>query len=115
MDEEDERTIVDLLIDQAEFANVIVINKCDLVSEEDIAQLEKIIHKLNPDARMIKTSRGQIDLDQVLNTGLYDEDTAAQMPGWYKELMGEHTPETEEYGISSFVYLRRRPFHPPNG
>ncbi|MFK7789669.1 MAG: GTP-binding protein, partial [Phycisphaeraceae bacterium] len=111
-DETDERTIVDLLIDQAEFANVIVINKCDLVDELALGRLEKIIYRLNPTAKMIRTTRGKVDMDQVLNTGLYDPEVAAQMPGWYRELMGEHTPETEEYGISSFVYLRRRPFHP---
>jgi len=111
-DETDERTIVDLLIDQAEFANVIVINKCDLVSDEELVRLEKVLYRLNPTAKIVKTTRGRINLDQVLNTGLYDEEAAAQMPGWYRELMGAHTPETEEYGISSFVYLRRRPFHP---
>ncbi|MBX2850598.1 MAG: GTP-binding protein, partial [Phycisphaeraceae bacterium] len=111
-DETDERTIVDLLIDQAEFANVIVINKCDLVSDEELVRLEKVLYRLNPTAKIVKATRGRVNMDQVLNTGLYDPEAAAQMPGWYRELMGEHTPETEEYGISSFVYLRRRPFHP---
>lgn len=112
VDPSDERTIVDLLIDQAEFANVIVINKCDLVDEAQLVRLEKILNRLNPTARILRTSRGKVDLKQVLNTHLYDPERAAEMPGWYKELMGEHTPETEEYGISSFVYMRRRPFHP---
>ena len=110
--EEDERTIVDLLTDQIEFANVIVINKCDLVSEAEAERLEGILHHLNPDARKLRVSRGRVDLAAVIGTGLYDEGASSQMPGWAKELEGDHTPETEEYGISSFVYRRRRPFHP---
>ena len=110
--EEDERTIVDLLTDQIEFANVIVINKCDLVSEPEAERLEGILHHLNPDARLLRVSRGRVDVSQVIGTGLYDEEAASRMPGWVKELNGEHTPETEEYGISSFVYRRRMPFHP---
>ena len=110
--DEDERTIVDLLTDQVEFANVIVINKCDLVSETEAARLEGILHHLNPDARLLRVTQGRVDLSQVVGTGLYDEDAASQMPGWAKELEGDHIPETEEYGIGSFVYRRRRPFHP---
>lgn len=110
--EEDERTIVDLLTDQIEFANVILINKCDLVSDKEAERLEGIIHHLNPDARLIKISHGRVDLSEVVGTGLYSEDAASQMPGWAKELEGDHTPETEEYGIGSFVYRRRKPFHP---
>ncbi len=112
MGEEDQRTIVDLLTDQVEFANVIVINKCDLVSQSEAERLEGILHHLNPDARILRVSHGNVDLSQVVGTRLYDEETASQMPGWIKELNGEHTPETEEYGISSFVYRRRKPFHP---
>jgi G3E family GTPase len=110
--DEDERTIVDLLTDQIEFANVIVINKCDLVSEPEAERLEGILHHLNPDARTMRVSRGRVDLAAVVGTGLYDEGAASQMPGWAKELEGDHTPETEEYGIGSFVYRRRKPFHP---
>ncbi len=110
--EEDERTIVDLLTDQIEFANVIVINKCDLVEPREIDRLQGILHHMNPDARMARTSQGRIDLDAIVGTGLYDEEAASMMPGWIKELNGEHTPETEEYGIASFVYRRRKPFHP---
>lgn len=110
--EEDERTIVDLLTDQIEFANVIVINKCDLVSDSEAERLEGILHHLNPDARFLRVSRGQVDLSNVIGTGLYDEAAASRMPGWVKELNGEHIPETEEYGIASFVYRRRKPFHP---
>eukprot|EP00752_Nemacystus_decipiens_P015023 g13379.t1 len=112
MSDEDERTIVDLLTDQIEFANVIVINKRDLVEPTDLERLEGILHHMNPDARLIRTERGQIDLNTVIGTGLFDEEEASMMPGWYKELNGEHIPETEEYGIGSFVYRRRKPFHP---
>jgi len=110
--EQDDRTIVDLLTDQIEFANVIVINKCDLVTDQEAERLEGILHHLNPDARMQRVSRGRVDLTQVVGTGLYNEGVASQMPGWAKELEGDHTPETEEYGIGSFVYRRRKPFHP---
>jgi G3E family GTPase len=112
MSDADERTIVDLLTDQVEFANVIVINKCDLVEPEEADRLEGILHHMNPDARLVRTERGKVDLSTVVGTGLYDEEEASSMPGWIKELNGEHTPETEEYGISSFVYRRRKPFHP---
>ncbi len=112
MSDEDERTIVDLLTDQVEFANVIVINKCDLVSDADAARLEGILRSLNPDARLIRVAHGQVDPTHILGTGLFDEDRASRMPGWVKELNGEHVPETEEYGIGSFVYRRRVPFHP---
>jgi G3E family GTPase len=112
MSDEDERTIVDLLTDQIEFANVIVINKCDLVGPREVERLEGILHHMNPDARLVRTSHGRLDLNQVIGTGLYDEEQASLMPGWIKELNGEHIPETEEYGIGSFVYRRRRPFHP---
>ena len=112
MSDEDERTIVDLLTDQIEFANVIVINKVDLVEPKELERLEGIIHHMNPDAKLIRTERGNVDVKAVIGTGLYDEEEASMMPGWFKELNGEHTPETEEYGIGSFVYRRRRPFHP---
>lgn len=110
--EDDERTITDLLIEQVEFANVLLLNKCDQVGEADINKLEGILRKLNPDARVIRTEFGHVPLRAILNTGLFDMERAAQAPGWLKELRGEHTPETDEYGITSFVYRRRRPFHP---
>ena len=110
--EEDERTIVDLLTDQIEFANVIVINKCDQVTTPEAERLEGVLHHLNPDARMIRASHGRVQVSDVIGTRLFDEAAASRMPGWVKELNGEHIPETEEYGIASFVYERRRPFHP---
>jgi len=110
--EDDERNIADLLIDQIEFANVILISKIDLIGSDDIANLKAILHSLNPDADIVPMVTGQVSLDKILNTGLFDFDKAEQAPGWLKELRGEHTPETEEYGIASFVYSARRPFHP---
>ncbi|MEX1021120.1 MAG: zinc metallochaperone GTPase ZigA [Litorilinea sp.] len=110
--EEDERTLNDLLVEQVEFANVIILNKTDLVSKEGLEKLDAILYHLNPGARLIHAQHGHIELDQVLNTGLFDFDVASQAPGWAQELLGEHVPETEEYGISSFVYRARRPFHP---
>ncbi|MEM1097392.1 MAG: GTP-binding protein [Planctomycetota bacterium] len=110
--DEDERTIVDLLTDQIEFANVIVINKCDLVSEDELGELEGLLKAMNPEAELVKTTRGNLPMDRIVGRGLFDEDAASQMAGWAKELAGEHVPETEEYGIGSFVYRARRPFHP---
>ncbi len=110
--EGDERTIADLLLDQVEFANVIVLNKVDLVSAEALGELEAIIAHLNPGARIVHAERGRVDLTHIFDTGLYDAEQAAEMPGWLKELRGEHVPETLEYGISSFVYEAPRPFHP---
>ncbi len=112
VDDTDDRTIVDLLIDQVEFANVIVLNKTDLLSPAQLAVVKVMIRKLNRDARLIHSQFATVPPHQVLNTKLFDYEKAAQSPGWIKELSGEHTPETEEYGISSFVYRRDRPFHP---
>ncbi|MFW5759552.1 MAG: GTP-binding protein [Cyclobacteriaceae bacterium] len=108
----DARNIVNLLIDQLEFANVIVINKVDAVSKDDLQLLKQTIIKLNPDARIIETSYGQIEPRTILNTGLFDYEKAESSAGWIKELNNEHVPETEEYGISSFVFRDPRPFHP---
>lgn len=112
MGEEDARTVVDLLIEQVEFCDVIVLNKVDLVSDEDRDRLMGILRSLNPRARIELASFGQVPLDRVLDTGLFDFEEAARAPGWLQEMRGTHTPETEEYGISSFVYRARRPFHP---
>jgi G3E family GTPase len=111
-DEQDTREVVDLLIDQIEFANVLVVNKVDLVDEESVIELKAILQKLNPDARIIEAAHSEIALSEILETGLFDFEKASQGAGWIKELNEEHTPETEEYGISSFVYRRKRPFHP---
>lgn len=108
---EDERTIVDLLVDQVEFANVILINKIDLVSREDQRRIRAMIGALNPQAKIYETTNSEIALDQVMGTGLYDLAKAEETPGWLDSLI-EHTPETEEYGISNFVYESRIPFHP---
>ncbi|MEM9915341.1 MAG: zinc metallochaperone GTPase ZigA [Planctomycetota bacterium] len=109
--DEDERTIADLLTDQIEFANVIVINKCDLVDEATSAKLEALLQSLNPEAELVRVSHGALPIDRMVGRGLFDEEKASQMAGWAKELAGEHVPETEEYGIGSFVYHARRPFH----
>ncbi len=108
----DNRTIVNLLTDQVEFANVLVINKTDLVIPQQLQLLEGVLKKLNPEARIIKTSMGRINPCDILNTRLFDYERAAQSAGWIKELNNEHTPETEAYGISSFVFRDHRPFHP---
>jgi len=110
--EEDERSVADLLVDQVEFADVILISKTDLVSSDDIERLTAILKTLNTDAKIVPISQGQVNIDEVLNTGLFDFERAQQAPGWLKEMRGEHVPETEEYGIGSFTYEARRPFHP---
>lgn len=110
--EHDTRTIVNLLTDQIEFANVILLNKSDLVSADQLRVLELILQKLNPSAKIIKSSFGIIEPNEILNTGMFDLEEAESSAGWIKELNGEHTPETEEYGISSFVFRDKRPFHP---
>ncbi len=110
--EEDQRNIVHLLIDQVEFANVILLNKTDLVSPQQLDQIEATIKRLNPVAKIIRTKHSNVDLPEVLDTGLFDYEATSQSAGWIKELENEHTPETEEYGISSIVLQDARPFHP---
>ncbi|MFT6296201.1 MAG: G3E family GTPase [Glaciecola sp.] len=110
--EEDERSVADLLVDQVEFADVLLISKTDLVEQPDIDRLRAILTSLNTSARIIPIANGKVDIDDVLNTQSFDFDRAQQAPGWLKEMRGEHVPETEEYGIGSFSYSARRPFHP---
>ncbi|MCO4315711.1 zinc metallochaperone GTPase ZigA [Phyllobacterium sp. 21LDTY02-6] len=112
--DDDNRTLIDLLVDQIEFADVVVLNKLSSASPEDRASARKIIRALNPDARLIETDFARAPLQAVLDTNLFDFDKAHQHPLWFKELHGfaEHVPETEEYGVRSFVYRERRPFDP---
>jgi len=109
---QDSRTISDLLISQIEFANVIIVNKTDLVSKNNLNRLTKILHHLNPDAQIIRSEFGLVQLSRILNTELFHFDRAAESPGWLKELRGSHVPESVEYGIKNFVYTSRRPMHP---
>jgi G3E family GTPase len=110
--EEDERSITDLLIEQVEFADVILLSKIDLISSHQREELIAILERLNARAEIIPMTMGEIPLDKILNTGRFDFEKAAQAPGWLQELRGEHVPETEEYGIASSAYRARRPFHP---
>ncbi len=110
--EEDERSITDLLIEQVEFADVILISKTDLISSTEREELTAILRGLNTEAEIVPMVMGQAPLAKILNTGRFDFERAAQEPGWLKELRGEHVPETEEYGIASTAYQARRPFHP---
>lgn len=113
--EDDERTIADLLIDQIEFCDVLILNKIDLVSEEEANRLEAMLRKLQPTAKLIRAVNAQVNIEEVLETGRFNFEAASQSAGWLQELEAgghaTHTPETEEYGISSFVYRRRLPFH----
>ena len=113
----DTRTIVNLLTDQIEFADIIILNKTDLVSPYQVGELKTIIKSLNPVAKIIESSFGKVPGNEILNTGLFDYEKAENAAGWIQELENRnkgiaHTPETEEYGISSFVFRDKRPFHP---
>ena len=110
--EDDDRSVADLLVDQIEFADVILISKTDLVEKKDIKKLKAIIKTLNTQAEIIPITEGRVEIDKVLNTGLFNFDKAKEAPGWLKEMRGDHIPETEEYDISSFTYKARRPFYP---
>ncbi|MHC2090210.1 zinc metallochaperone GTPase ZigA [Methylobacterium sp. CM6244] len=112
--EEDARTLVDLLVEQIEFADVVVLNKAGDVGADQLALVRSVIRGLNADARIVEASHGRVPLDRVLDTGLFSEEKAQEHPLWFKELYGaaDHVPETEEYGIGSFVYRARRPFAP---
>ncbi|MCM3226602.1 GTP-binding protein [Terribacillus saccharophilus] len=110
--EEDEREISDLLLDQIEFADVILLNKADQLDRDELQQLYSLMQTLNPEADIHQTEFGKVDPSFVLDTKEFSFEKASQSAGWIKELNSEHIPETEEYGISSFVYRRQRPFHP---
>jgi G3E family GTPase len=112
--DEDERPLVSLLVEQIEFADVVVLNKIDIATPSQRDAARAIIRALNSDARIIETSNSRVDLFDVLDTGLFSFEAAHRHPTWFKELHGfrEHTPETDEYGISSFVYRARGPFEP---
>ncbi|MCK6524768.1 zinc metallochaperone GTPase ZigA [Myxococcota bacterium] len=112
LDKDDPRSVVGLLVEQVELADVLVLNKTDLVTDDELGRLSGVLRALNPDARQVFTTRGQVPLDAVVNTGLFDMEKAIASPGWAKELAGEHLPESERYGVRSFVYDARRPFHP---
>lgn len=107
-----DRTVVDLLVDQIEFSNVIILNKKDCVAPETLQKAIGLLRRLNPNAEIIPTNFSQVPLQKVLNTKSFDYEKAANSPGWLLSLQERHVPETEEYGISSFIYRRRRPFHP---
>lgn len=114
IDDGDVRSITDLLVSQVEFASVIIINKCDLVSEKQLGRIQQMVRSLNKDAKIIKTSFGKIDIDEIIGSRTYDFEKVSQSPTWLKAINSHvpHTPETEEYGISSFVFKARKPFHP---
>lgn len=110
--EGDLRTIADLLVDQVEFADVILLNKADLVGDNTRATVAAVLRRLNPSAKILPTDHGRVALSEVLDTGLFDPNLAAQVPGWDQEIADGHAPETEEYGICSVTFRARRPLHP---
>jgi G3E family GTPase len=112
--EGDDRRLVSLLVEQIEFADVVIVNKASAVSADQLAIVKQVVASLNADAKIIDADFGKVPLDAILDTGLFDDDKAEQHPLWAKELYGyaDHRPETEEYGVESFVYRARRPFHP---
>ncbi|MEX0793913.1 MAG: zinc metallochaperone GTPase ZigA [Pirellulaceae bacterium] len=112
LNEEDTRGVVDLLVDQVEFANVLVINKCDLIDPDDLRTLTGILTRLNPTANIVHATHGEVDLNEILGTGLFSAEQAAQSPSWMAVPRGEEHSEVDEYGIRHFTYQARRPFHP---
>lgn len=110
--ENDERSIVNLLTDQIEFANVILLNKVDLVNEDQLKLVYGMLQGLNPGAKLITTTNSKVPINEVINTGLFNYEEAESSAGWIRELENVHVPETEEYGISSFVFRSKKPFHP---
>lgn len=112
LSDEDERTVVDLLVDQVEFADVLIVNKTDLIAPDERERLEALLRRLNPAARIIHSQHGRVAPDALMGTGRFDFDRAADAPGWLAVLRGDVTSEADEYGFTSFVYRRDRPFHP---
>ncbi|NBD10301.1 MULTISPECIES: zinc metallochaperone GTPase ZigA [Corallococcus] len=110
--EEEERTVVDLLVEQVEFADVLVLNKTDLVDADGLGRVEAVLRRLNPQARILRSERGRVPLREVLDTRAFDFERASRAPGWLQELRGEHLPESESYGIRGFVFRSRVPLHP---
>jgi G3E family GTPase len=110
--DDDERTVADLLVEQVEFADVLVLSKLDLVTADDAARLEAMLRFLNPRAALVRADHGRVPLELVLGTGRFDFDEAARSPGWMRALRGQRAPESDTYGVGSFVYRARRPFHP---
>jgi len=110
--EDDERNVADLLVDQVEFCDTLLVSKMDLLDDAERQDVIGMLRALNPDAVILPITQGRVPLDQVLSTGRFDFERASLAPGWLKEMRGEHVPESEEYGISSFTYTARRPFHP---
>jgi len=113
-DGDDERKLVELLVEQIEFSDVVIVNKAGDVPPAMLSEVRRVVAALNPDARVIEAVFGQVPLSAIMDTGLFSEAKAARHPFWHKELYGwgDHVPETEEYGITSFVYRSRRPFDP---
>jgi G3E family GTPase len=109
--DEDRRNVVDLLVDQIEFANVILLNKCDLVDEAEKTTVLGVLRNLNPKARIVETQRGRVEPAAIIGTGLFSMSEASAQPGWLEIPRGKEQPETDEYGVTSFVYRARRPFH----
>jgi G3E family GTPase len=112
VNEQDARTMGTLLVDQVEFADVVIVNKADRATPAHLEQVKASIHALNPGARVLASTRGVVPLHEVLGTGRFDMEAAQERPAWIAELRGHHTPETEAYGVGSFVFRARRPFHP---
>jgi G3E family GTPase len=110
--DEDERTLSDLLIEQVEFADVIIINKIDLMDPEEVIELGQLLHRLNPTAKILTSTHAVVPLSEILNTGLFDFEKASNAAGWLKTLRGQESSESDTYGFASFVFRSRRPFHP---
>lgn len=112
LDGADDRSVADVLAEQVEFANIVVVNKSDLVEEVDLRRLEALLHQLNPKARLVRATHGMIPLELLLDTNAFDFEEASQSSGWQRALIGKKTPPAAEFDLGSFVYRARRPFHP---